>query len=169
MATVCLVVVDRSPLADLVDDVVHHLVAAGETVALVGVDRPADEYSPDFGPAMPPGADDEAGVVVALVNCRTLARLVSGDPDHGIDSLRRSLERQVPTLLAVSDLPDTRLDPAAWAQVAEFLSGTTARWLTLPDGRVCAATEATPPPAEFEFDEPLYPPFWAEPWSWQEA
>ncbi|MFT4299920.1 MAG: hypothetical protein QM597_09830 [Aeromicrobium sp.] len=169
MLTVCLVVIDRSPLADLVDDVVHHLVAAGETVALVGVDSPAEEYSPDFGPAMPLGADDEAGTVVALVNCRTLARLAEDDPDHGIALLRRNLEQHVPTLLAVSDLPDTRLDPAAWAQVAEFLSGTTARWLSVPEGQICAATEATPPPAEFDLDERLYPPFWAEPWSWQEA
>ncbi|MBF4514118.1 hypothetical protein ITJ66_16655 [Plantibacter sp. VKM Ac-2885] len=162
------VVVDASPLEVLLDDIVHEAVGGGEAVTLCGVDRPAAEYSRAFGAEFAFGPEYTAGIVVALVNSRTLLRLVEGDTDEGIDLLRTALIKKTPTLLAVSDDSlATQLDPTQWAQVVAFLSTTGAKWLSIPDGTIGPAANASPPPAEFDLGRALDPPEWALPWSWE--
>ncbi|MFG6444839.1 hypothetical protein ACFXP7_05895 [Microbacterium sp. P06] len=159
--------IDRSPFEYLLTDIVHEVVGAGEAVALLGVDRPAAEYSRDFGAEMAFGPDDAAATVLALVNSRTLLRLVAGDTDEGVELLRTALREKTPTLFAVGDdVPTTQLNEAQWAEVAAFLSTTEAKWLSVPDGTIGPAAAASPPPREVDLGPGLDPPRWADPWSW---
>jgi hypothetical protein len=167
MSVPCLViVVDDSPLLYLVDDVVHELVDAGEPVALLGVDEPAATYSRSFGDEMALSDDDEADRVIGLVSTRSLARLVAGDKDPGIDLLRTALADGAPTLLAVSEDASAQVDAAQWTEIARFLASTSAWWLSLTDGSISAASEASRPPADFDPLLHVDPPRWADPWSW---
>ncbi|QIK62006.1 hypothetical protein G7068_01385 [Leucobacter viscericola] len=161
------VAVDSCPLDYMVDDIIHNLVAGGEAPSLIGIDHSAAWYSPSFGEEMSLNTDDAVGMILAVINSRTLFRIVSGDSEFGITLLRSSFLQRLPVLLAVSDDQESQLNNADWAAVADFLAATDAKWLDLSDGSIRAAREAHPPALEFD-EEATYldPLYWAEPRRW---
>ncbi|MDF9716300.1 hypothetical protein INN71_15210 [Nocardioides sp. ChNu-153] len=174
-------VLDDVPLTDVVDDLVHHLVAAGEDVALVPTAAVVDPGRPWGGPwaemvrspGLPPDRADAAdavviATVVALVAAGTL-RAVDGTvagtaaPEQALDVLRSAREPGVDVLLLVEPAPDET--DASWAALAARFPA--AHWLDANTGDV-TAPGATPPRPAPTADEAVgaFDASSVEPWAW---
>ncbi|MFW6775947.1 hypothetical protein ACOACO_16805 [Nocardioides sp. CPCC 205120] len=178
-------VLDDVPLTDVADDLVHHLVAAGEDVSLVPTAAIVDPGRPWGGPwaemvrspDLPPDRADAAdafviSTVVALVAAGTLRAVdepaapdavpdLASDPV--LDVLRSARERGADVLLLVEPAPDET--DASWAALAARFP--TAHWLDANTGEV-TARGATPPRPAPTADEAVgaFDASRVEPWAW---